>query len=254
MMEESVDDMFSHCVEEMANKVQEVYFPREIKESDFETDWQKSEDCTYESFVRLLDEDKALTKDHLQAICVYADKWPYLPATETLNEALSLGARNYSTPAFQYHASYYWLTTAVQHLQHLRKSCETAYRRSDLVYEGEEKQIIRFGFFASSSRSPNMVGFGEETCFHIKTCLGAHIGYYTNDSSIYEVLIPPYEKFKVIKILSGTPLDPFVSYGYLRRCNKIFVLESVGSESRLNYVILFERCKTNLPTGTNKVT
>lgn len=62
---------------------------------------------------------------------------------------------------------------------------------------------IRFGAFTSSSIGdfPSNEKFGYETCFQIYTCLGADISLYSRFGEYEaEVLIPPYEIFKITKI------------------------------------------------------
>ncbi|XP_072315100.1 erythroblast NAD(P)(+)--arginine ADP-ribosyltransferase-like, partial [Eucyclogobius newberryi] len=119
--------------------------------------------------------------------------------------------------SFQYHALYFWLTSA---LQVLKNSCETTYKRTCDVYNGKQGTVMRFGYFASTSRSPFVVEYGEETCFHIKTCFGAFIGDYSVAPSEEEVLVPSYEEFRIVDIVAES--------------TKIFVLESVGHSSNLN--------------------
>lgn len=228
MMEGSVDDRFYHCIKKTAKKVEEVYFPREMHMSVFGGAWSAAETCAQKNLDQIRDEDKALTKEHLQAICVYTANSP--DAYGPLNQALRDLGKYYSTEVFQLHALYFWLTSAVQNL---KKSCETTYRRTRLVHTGKVGQVIRFGYFASSSRSPTQTGFGSESCFHIRTCLGAHIAYYSVFFYEDEVLIPPYEKFKIMKVLSGNSLNPYVTYDGLT-CKTIFVLKNAGSQSKLN--------------------
>ncbi|KAJ0055714.1 hypothetical protein NL108_009970 [Boleophthalmus pectinirostris] len=222
MMNQSIDDMFSNCIDKMATQVQEVYFPREIQISPFRDAWKKATSCALKKLETLQTKSKELTINHTKALCIYTLESPKV--YEQLNTALRTGAPNYNTTAFQYHALYFWITSALQ----IMNSCQTTYRRTKNVYNGIVNTTMRFGNLASSSLRPNMndIIFGSVTCFHIKTCLGAYIGNFSTYPSEEEVLIPPYETFKIIKIVA-------TSYGALK-CNKIFVLESVGHKSNLN--------------------
>lgn len=221
MMDGCIDDMFSSCFDKMSKRVQEVYFPREIQNSPFQYAWNLAEPCAKSNLDKLPNEDKALTKDHLQAICVYTNASTKMFAL--LNEQVRNGASVYDTPAFQYHALYYWLATAIDILG---KACEVTYKRTGNVYSGKVNTTMRFGYFASSSRSPFVVEYGNETCFYIKTCSGGYIGDYSVVPSEEEVLIPSYEEFQIKDIVAD-------SYGQFK-CKKIFVLESVGYSSNLN--------------------
>ncbi|KAK7910203.1 hypothetical protein WMY93_014887 [Mugilogobius chulae] len=206
MMDECIDDMFNNCIKEMEEQVQKIYFPRELKNENFKMAWDLSEDCAKQRLQRMQRKYSGLTINHTRAICVYTEEEPnmYVP----LNAALRRGAAKYNTTDFQYHALYFWLTTALQIL----KSSNTAYRKTWDVYNGQVNQTIRFGYFASSSLKPDLSGFGNTTCFHIKTQLGAYIEDHSAVKGEDEVLIPSYEKFKIIKIVPD-------SYGELN-CTK----------------------------------
>lgn len=221
MMDQCIDDMFNGCYDKMSEKVQKVYFPREIQNPPFRNAWDLAESCSKMNLDKLPDEDKALTKDHLQAICVYTNATTKMYAL--LNEQVRNGAASYDTADFQYHALYYWLATAIDMLG---KSCEITYKRTPYVYTGEVGTTIRFGYFASSSRSPFLLEYGSETCFYIRTCQGGFIGKYSTFPSEEEVLIPSYEEFTITDIVAD-------SYGEFK-CKKIFVLESAGHSSKLN--------------------
>ncbi|XP_055012782.1 ecto-ADP-ribosyltransferase 4-like [Boleophthalmus pectinirostris] len=219
MMEKSVDDMYDGCSKEMDEKVKNEYFPREMKNNQlFRDAWKKTESCVNDKY----NKDKALTKDQVQALGVYTGNDVYGP----FNAAVRVSADKYTTSAFKYHALHYWLTTALQTLNN-NKICRTTYRRSRDTFTGQLDQEIRFGQFASSSVSPDVVEFGNETCFQIETCLGAPINEYSCYSTEDEVLIPPYEKFKIMKIVQK-------SYEQLENCTTIFVLKPVGHKTNLN--------------------
>uniref|UniRef100_A0A3B4A8T9 NAD(P)(+)--arginine ADP-ribosyltransferase n=1 Tax=Periophthalmus magnuspinnatus TaxID=409849 RepID=A0A3B4A8T9_9GOBI len=227
LMDDSIDDMFTDCRIKTTEKIIGVYYPREIQSDPFRLAWNEADSCTSNMLEMTESKYKKLTVNHTRALCAYSKKTPSL--YKPLNVALRQSSALYSTPAFPFHTIYFWLTSAIQIL---KTSCETTYRRTDLTFNGKLHQVIRFGQFASSSRNPNL-DFGRQTCFQIRTCLGAFISEYSNFKHEQEVLIPPYEKFKIIKILLGTIQNP-ASYGEMKNCFRIFVLESVGSHTKLN--------------------
>ncbi|KAJ0056076.1 hypothetical protein NL108_018577 [Boleophthalmus pectinirostris] len=221
MMDKSVDDMYEGCSEAMAERVNSTYFPREMKNNQlFKFAWMKTESCANDKYNKR--KDKALTKDQVHALGVYTGDDVYGP----FNAAVRVSADKYTTSAFKYHALHYWLVSALQTLN-INKLCRTTYRRSRDTFTGQLYQEIRFGQFASSSVSPYLVDFGTETCFQIETCLGAPIKEYSCFSTEDDVLIPPYEKFKIMKIVQK-------SYEKLGNCKKIFVLKHVGTKTNLN--------------------
>uniref|UniRef100_A0A8C6S6L7 NAD(P)(+)--arginine ADP-ribosyltransferase n=1 Tax=Neogobius melanostomus TaxID=47308 RepID=A0A8C6S6L7_9GOBI len=160
---------------------------KQMKDSLFKSAWKKAESCANKKYETR--KDKALTKDHLQAICAYTAGQPKL--FEPFNAAVRRGRIN--------------------------KLCRITYRRK-----------VRFGSFTSTSKEPNLLQFGKKTCFHIQTCFGAYLkDYSVLGKHEREVLIPPYEMFKIVKITKG-------SYEKMTNCNTIFVLKNAGNLSNLN--------------------
>lgn len=221
MMDQCIDDMFTGCLDKMSEKVQIVYFPREIQNPPFKNAWNLAESCAKTNLDKLPNDQKALTKDHLQAMCVYTNATTKMFAL--LNEQVRNGAATYDTEDFQYHALYFWLASAIDIIG---KTCEMTYKRTPYVYSGKVGTTMRFGYFASSSRSPFLLEYGSETCFYIRTCSGGFIGNYSVVPREEEVLIPSYEEFRIVDIVAD-------SYGEFK-CKKIFVLESVGHSSNGN--------------------
>uniref|UniRef100_A0A8C6S5J1 NAD(P)(+)--arginine ADP-ribosyltransferase n=1 Tax=Neogobius melanostomus TaxID=47308 RepID=A0A8C6S5J1_9GOBI len=208
---------------DLGAEFQNVYFPREIQNDRFRQAWDASMSCAQQKLDMLQSRNKALTDNHTRALCVYTGNTLYEP----LNGALKTGAANYSTPSFQYHALYFWLTTAIQILK-------------NSFFNGQKGQKMRFGHFASTSRKPNLSHFGSETCFHIETCYGAYIDKYSVFEGEEEVLVPSYEVFKVTDIVSN-------SHGDLRDCKKIFVLKSTEEyRSTLNCKAAALQIRSNL--------
>ncbi|XP_034544550.1 ecto-ADP-ribosyltransferase 4-like [Notolabrus celidotus] len=220
MVEDSVDDMYFGCAQKM-QKVAHNYFNIENK-GVFKSVWKNAEGCTKTNMKRK--EAGALTREHLQAICVYTSG--YKRFHDLFNAAVRTNRSEYST-SFPFHSLHFWLTSAIQILNN-NKPCLKSYRRSNSVFTGKVNQVVRFGFFASTSKRTNLTRFGTETCFQIKTCRGAYLKKYpTLGNYEKEVLIPPYEMFKISQIAKG-------KFENLSDCNTIYVLKSVGVKSNLN--------------------
>ena len=96
--------------------------------------------------------DKALTKEHMQAICAYTSNYEQFHLK--FNGCVRYDMSIYSN-RFPYRSFYFWLTSAIQILGN-NLNCITTYRRTGLEFTGENNQIIRFGFFASSSLKTNL--------------------------------------------------------------------------------------------------
>ncbi|XP_059187434.1 erythroblast NAD(P)(+)--arginine ADP-ribosyltransferase-like [Centropristis striata] len=221
MVADAVDDMYFGCHDKMKKMVMDKYFKSESK-AEFGEAWKAAEACRNNHKDK---KDKALTKDHLQAICVYTSDEPEL--YQKFNHAVRTNRTDYGT-SFSFHSLHFWLTSALQILNNNRK-CHITYRRTNMVFTGDVNQIIRFGFFASSSYKPNLTEFGTTTCFIIKTCSGAYLKKYSHfKDEEQEVLIPPYEKFRITKKMENN----FVAG--LKDCKYVFSLESAGVDSNLN--------------------
>ncbi|XP_062276709.1 ecto-ADP-ribosyltransferase 4-like [Scomber scombrus] len=222
---EAVDDMYLGCENEMMMVI-DKYFQKE-NVGKFKTAWKNAEKCSNKLHLA----DTALTKNHMQAICAYTSNDIY----KEFNEAVRTGKNIYGS-SFKFHYLHFWLTSAIQILKSEDK-CITTYRRNDIVFTGKVNQTMRFGEFASSSTKTELTKYGIETCFKINTCLGAYLKDYTaNGTKEEEVLIPPYETFKITHATVGLRYDTD-----LPDCKKVFILKSVGKMSNLNCTLIRER-------------
>ncbi|KAM4595781.1 GPI-linked NAD(P)(+)--arginine ADP-ribosyltransferase 1-like [Fundulus diaphanus] len=165
-----------------------------------------------------------LKLDHMQAICVYTAGGRE-DLYKAFNEAVRTKRREYGSN-FLFHSLHFWLTRAIQILRN-KQGCHVTYRRTNNWFTGEVNQIIRFGTFASSSKGANLTHFGKKTCFKITTCFGAYLKAYPKlGDHEREVLIPPYETFKIIS------KDKFEKD--LADCEIVYVLNSTGFKSKLD--------------------
>lgn len=227
MVEDSVDDMYFGCDKEMFEAVTEKYLVDERHMKLYADAWKEAEKCAEEKLKHK--KDKALTRNHLEAICAYTGEKVY----QQFNKAVRTGKSFYGS-SFEFYSLHYLLTSAIQILNS-NYYYHTTYRRSNDRFIGKVNQIIRFGSFTSSSYKTDLKEFGNETCFKINTFAGA----FLKDYSIYneeEVLIPPYEKFKITEKIDGQ-----VKIQGLTDCKVLYVLESTGIKSNMNCGLLLPR-------------
>ncbi|XP_029294727.1 ecto-ADP-ribosyltransferase 4-like [Cottoperca gobio] len=223
MVEDSVDDMYFGCDKTMT-EMMKVYFDKENHEI-FKTAWKKAGHCANKKQKGIDKGDEALTKDHLQAICVYTSE--NIKLYEMFNHAVRTNRSGYGT-SFPFHFLHFWLTSAVQILNTDNTKCHNTYRRTNVKFRGNVNETIRFGFFASSSLKKTLTRFGK-TCFKIKTCSGAFLKHYPDiGNKEEEVLIPPYEMFNITKKTKGPSVDG------LGDCKDVYILESAGVHSNVN--------------------
>ncbi|KAM4595270.1 erythroblast NAD(P)(+)--arginine ADP-ribosyltransferase-like [Fundulus diaphanus] len=219
MAENSVDDRYSTCAAKMEKKVNETYFKKETKDGLFKKAWDKAETCAKK---QKQPGDKDLTKDHIQAICVYTAGGP-VDLYKKFNEAVRTRKNDYKS-SFPFHSLHFWLTRAIQILN--KNKCETTFRRTKAKFTGKINREMRFGTFTSTSRLSDKTQFGRTTCFKVETCHGAYLkNYPTLGDREQEVLIPPYEKFKIIS--TDKPKE-------LNDCDTVYVLKSSGVRSDLD--------------------
>uniref|UniRef100_A0A4W5QA86 NAD(P)(+)--arginine ADP-ribosyltransferase n=1 Tax=Hucho hucho TaxID=62062 RepID=A0A4W5QA86_9TELE len=141
---------------------------------------------------------KELPHDHIKAICAYSGGEPKIH--DEFNKAVLSKKNEYSS--FEFHSLHFLLTDALRRLKENQNGCLKTFRRTKNIFLGEVNKEIRFGFFASSSTDKGLSTFGEKSCFEIETCFGADLKSYPRMGNIEkEVLIPPYEVFKVTEVL-----------------------------------------------------
>ena len=193
MAMESVDDMYRGCALQMHKKVNN-YLNSELKNKTFKNIWTKSEEWT--KFKLKYRSNKDLKLDHFKALYCYTSIKQhfynnFVTAVRTNGPVYPRG--------FSYHAIHFLLSDAIRILKKSQQECFTTNRRTKDTFKVQGDTEIRFGSFTSSSLQNNLVKYGEQDCFEIKTCYGANLKCNeVNDQE--EVLIPPYEKFKITAI------------------------------------------------------
>ncbi|KAG1926491.1 NAD(P)(+)--arginine ADP-ribosyltransferase 2-like [Pimephales promelas] len=193
MAEDSVDDMYDGCEDEMKKKVPEYLRNEKNKNPTFKKVWDSQEKRMNKKG------KKGQQKDQIVAIRTYIDKsGVYLD----FNNAVRTQGPQYKT-TFGYHALHFLLTTAIKDKAKREKRCLTCYRRVNVAFSRDVKnKEIRFGSFNSASQGDyaNESQFGKKSCFEIFTCMGVDISSVSQYENEREVLIPPYEVFKVVEI------------------------------------------------------
>lgn len=215
----SVDDQYVNCLKEMENLVETKYLKKEIfKNKVFKKSWNEGK----EKYLKPKDN---LTINNLIAIYVYTGGSVY----KQFNQDVRNGKTKFQTKKFAWYSLHFFLTQAIQTLK--KPKCTLTYRFTNYTFdENVLKNEIRFGSFASSSLRRKANVFGNVSCFEIKTCHGANVSKYSKHPHEQEVLIPPYEKFKVTAIKKEEDW-----------CETVFVLKSIGKYSNLNCAVVPKR-------------
>ncbi|KAL2102583.1 hypothetical protein ACEWY4_001751 [Coilia grayii] len=230
MAEDSVDDRYHGCTKKMADLVEHTFLIRELNASTvFSVAW-KDEDMK-----GLCEEDiYGLTKNHCIALRVYTsvkeNRHRSLASGindvyESFNTAVRQGKKRYRSREYEWYSLQFYLTDALQILNR-ENECKATYRGTKLRLDKNVlNKKIRLGSFVSSSiKKYKAKMFGTNSCFTIHTCHGASMVKLSLYDDMDEVLIPPYEEFKVTAIVNSS------------WCDTVYVLNSTGTRSDLNCV------------------
>ncbi|XP_073712778.1 NAD(P)(+)--arginine ADP-ribosyltransferase 2-like [Misgurnus anguillicaudatus] len=216
MSENSVDDRYDGCRLNMTNLVKK-YLPEEITAniSGFGTVWKNSTN-------NISGPKDNLKENHLIAISVYTGVIVY----GQFDEDVRTGKQKYTDMTFKWYSLHFWLTKAIETLKKTQEGCKLTFSGTNVKFDVTTNTEIRFGSFATSSLDRKVTtNFGNQSCFEIQTCHGVDVSKYSQFPNQKEVLIPPYEKFKVTNIRTGQKGD---------WCKTVFELKSTGIKSNLN--------------------
>ncbi|KAL6486859.1 hypothetical protein MHYP_G00034850 [Metynnis hypsauchen] len=197
MAENSVDDSFEGCETNMYKLVESKYTEQEKSHTPgFSAAWKNAlKNCN----------KGGLNINQSAAIYLYTQDKLQNPSCsyEVLNNACREEKAAYKSGDFKFYTLYFFLTEAVQKLRKISQRIwsVTSYRRTKVTFKNVAvNQKIRFGSFTSSSLNTKDKHFGEESCFKIKTRYGAKLKNYSAVQHEQEVLIPPYEVFRITAI------------------------------------------------------
>ncbi|MGH0184994.1 UNVERIFIED_CONTAM: hypothetical protein FKN15_016544 [Acipenser sinensis] len=178
----------------MLKTVQETHLPSELnRDAAFQSAWKRAGKEMGER------NQTKLSSEQATAIYVFTMNAVY----KEFNRAVRTGGTNYTE--FPFKALHFHLTDALKTLKSMKPKCYEVFRgvKNHTKVVGN---IVRFGQFTSTSVNKSVAEhFGKETLFTIRTCLGASIKKYSAYSNEKEVLIPPFEKFKVMEV-NGTEI------------------------------------------------
>ncbi|XP_009098314.3 NAD(P)(+)--arginine ADP-ribosyltransferase 2-like [Serinus canaria] len=104
---------------------------------------------------------------------------------------------------FHFKTLHFLLTQALVTLRQAQnRQCHRVFRGVRGVrFQARRGQRVRFGQFTSTSPHKEIaLRFGIDTIFEVHTCHGVGIGQFSMYPEEEEVLIPPFETFKVTKV------------------------------------------------------
>lgn len=142
---------------------------------------------------------KYLEKEHSTALYMYT-KSVLQPVNQDFKSANRRGKRK---ETFESRSLFSFLSEAIQILKHSQVTClSTNVQSESLLRLNISNKQVRFSTFMLGSDDWN---FNRNTsCFEVHSCFGADITYYSALEQNNQVLIPPYEIFRVTDVQTET--------------------------------------------------
>ncbi|XP_069059837.1 GPI-linked NAD(P)(+)--arginine ADP-ribosyltransferase 1-like isoform X2 [Pleurodeles waltl] len=192
------DDQYKGCEKAMEAEIPQLFQLEYKSNPDFASAWDAAKE-EWEDRKRYTVKPLGFKDEYAIAILAYTINGPL---HKVFNAAVREAGRSreYYLRNFKFKALHYFLTNALRVLDEQdTPKCHIVYRGIKGVrFKSVGQKPIRFGQFTSSSlNSENALQFGKDTIFTIETCYGVSVKNFSFFPEEEEVLIPPFEKFKV---------------------------------------------------------
>ncbi|XP_069825490.1 GPI-linked NAD(P)(+)--arginine ADP-ribosyltransferase 1 [Dendropsophus ebraccatus] len=195
----SFDDQYRGCSDAMEEEIPQLFQVEYSTNKEFADAWDTATFKWQQEKKRYVNLPKGFKDEYAIALFAYTINGPL---HKVFNEAVREAgqSKQYYLRNFKFKVLHYYLTKALQILDAVETpACHTVFRGiRGIKFKSESRKPIRFGQFTSSSKNDqNALQFGEDTFFSIQTCYGVNIKNFSFFPGEEEVLIPPFEKFKV---------------------------------------------------------
>ncbi|XP_032063746.1 erythroblast NAD(P)(+)--arginine ADP-ribosyltransferase-like [Aythya fuligula] len=231
MVENSFDDQYQGCRTEMEEKLKTVN-STEFQNKTYADTWRKAAEHWQNQWGNS-NHPQVLQREQAVAVLAYTARGNLYKQFNTLVREDGRSREHY-LQHFPFKTLHFLLTEAVHTLQKTQNTeCYNVYRGiKGIRFTAQLNHTVRFGQFASTSRQKEVAeSFGKDTFFFVYTCYGVSIRNFSFFQKQDEVLIPPYEVFKVTNVThypNGTHIH----------------LHSHSTHSKYNCALLKEeRCK-----------
>ncbi|XP_069507974.1 NAD(P)(+)--arginine ADP-ribosyltransferase 2-like [Ambystoma mexicanum] len=196
----SFDDRYNDCEVKMEKNIQKLLTEDMQKNALFKKCWKEAEGFWRENKYQVYDPK---VKD-FYAIAIAAYTSEDCNLYKPFNDATRAAGQSFEEyQKYHFKAFHFLLTRAATLLHHWPR--RTLYRGAGPAFSAQEGNIVRFGHFTSSSFKRSVAEeFMIKTIFIIKH---SEYGFPVKKFSMFvgeeEVLIPPYELFRVLSVLEG---------------------------------------------------
>ncbi|NWY60199.1 NARE ribosyltransferase, partial [Chionis minor] len=201
MAPNSFDDQYRGCSHMMEKELKELNRTEFARNSIYADTWAIATK-EWQSWRHRSPQSLALRPEQAIALLAYTQAGPLYPEFNKAVREAGRSRREY-LDNFHFKTLHFLLTEALHSLQDARPpQCYHVFRGvKGIRFTTQQGQIIRFGYFASSSlQLEKSKRFGEDTVFKVNTCYGVPITDFSFFREEEEVLIPPFETFKVINV------------------------------------------------------
>ena len=197
MAPHSFDDQYQGCIDLMEAELEELN-RTEFANETFAEGWRSATKEWQRRWGRV-SSPMVLRQDQAIAVLAYTMEGELYRVFN--NATLTAGrSRQHYLSSYPFKTLHFLLSRALQTLRESQtQRCFQVYHGiRNVHYTAQQGTVVRFGQFTSSSFKREVAeSFGLDTFFSVETCYGAPIKEFSTFPGEDEVLIPPFEQFRV---------------------------------------------------------
>lgn len=227
MAPHSFDDQYQGCIDLMEAELEELN-RTEFANETFAEGWRSATEKWQRQWGRV-SSPMVLRQDQAIAVLAYTMEGELYRVFN--NATLTAGrSRQHYLSSYPFKTLHFLLSRALHTLRESQtQPCHNVFRGvRGTRFTAQQGTVVRFGQFTSSSlRTKVAESFGQDTFFSVETCYGVPIKEFSTFPGEDEVLIPPFEQFRVTNstYTAGRSFIQLRSHGKSSTYNCEFVKE-----------------------------